>query len=180
MTRTPSSPSRNGRYDSHNALDIILSLTRTSKVGYLRDIRRLTVALSRARLGLYIVGRREVFEGCYELREAFQMLLKRPDKLALVTGELWPSKRILAEESGQDVPGEAVMENAEHLGQYVSDMTSTRVEQLRAERGLPDGAALAQALPQGDVMATIDEGGEEGEGSADAEVPVDGFEAEEG
>ena len=41
---------------------MILSLTRTSRVGYLRDIRRLTVALSRARFGLYILGRREVFE----------------------------------------------------------------------------------------------------------------------
>src|SRR3954453_16902003 len=79
------------------AVDIILSLTRTSRVGYLRDIRRLTVTLSRARLGLYILGRRDVFEACFELREAFELLLARPDKLSLVTGELWPSSRVLAE-----------------------------------------------------------------------------------
>ena len=84
------------------SLDIILSLTRTTKVGYLRDIRRLTVALSRARLGLYIVGRREVFEACYELRDAFRLLLGRPDKLVLVTGEMWPSERVLADEADDD------------------------------------------------------------------------------
>ncbi|CAK7201249.1 hypothetical protein SEUCBS139899_003952 [Sporothrix eucalyptigena] len=122
---------------------IILSLTRTSRVGYLRDIRRLTVALSRARLGLYVLGRREIFEACYELREAFQILLQRPDKLALVTGELWPSKRVIAEENkaaaGGTLENEVAMENVEHLGQYVFEMTKTRQHQLRA--GAPTAAA---------------------------------------
>lgn len=148
-------------------------------MGYLRDVRRLTVALSRARLGLYILGRREVFEGCFELREAFQLLLQRPDKLTLVTGELWPSKRILAEEAGQEVPGEAVMENVEHIGQYVAEMTNTRLEQLRAEGGLPKDAALPQQDGGDAGMGKIDEDNEEDEGAADAEAPTDGFEVEE-
>jgi len=129
---------------------IILSLTRTSRVGYLRDIRRLTVALSRARLGLYILGRREVFESCYELRQAFELLLRRPDRLALVTGELWPSERILAEEVNAEVPGEAIMEGVEHLGQYVFEMTTTRAKQLRAERGLSDEVPMATEAIQED------------------------------
>jgi intron-binding protein aquarius len=94
----------------------------------LRDIRRLTVALSRARLGLYILGRREVFESCFELRHAFDILLQRPDKLMLVTGELFPSSRVLNDEEGV-VPGEAQMENVEHLGQYVYEMTNSKVQQ---------------------------------------------------
>ena len=162
--------------------DIILSLTRTSRVGYLRDIRRLTVALSRARLGLYILGRREVFESCYELREAFELLLQRPDKLSLVTGELWPSERILADEAGKEglLPGEAVMESVEHIGQYVYEMTNTRIKQLKEERGgLPGDGALpeegAAAQEAGDEMQeVVDEEAEEEE-----EVRVEGFEAEE-
>ncbi|KAI0597645.1 P-loop containing nucleoside triphosphate hydrolase protein [Biscogniauxia sp. FL1348] len=117
---------------------IILSLTRTARVGYLRDIRRLTVALSRARLGLYILGRREVFEACYELRPAFELLLQRPDKLALVTGEMWPSQRVQAEEEGATVPGEAVMEGVEHFGQYVYEMSVVKIKQVRSELGLPE------------------------------------------
>ncbi|KAH8683151.1 DEAD helicases superfamily protein-like protein [Tricladium varicosporioides] len=116
---------------------VILSLTRTSRVGFMRDIRRLTVGFSRARLGLYILGRREVFESCFELRQMFDILMQRPDKLQLVTGELWPSRRILSSE-GQDVPGQSQMENVEHLGQYVFEMTNAKVQQLRAERGLPE------------------------------------------
>lgn len=117
--------------------DVILSLTRTAHIGYLRDVRRLTVALSRARLGLYVLGSRHVFESCIELRQAFDILLKRPDKLMLVTGELWPSSRILSEEEGKSVPGEAQMEGVEHLGQYVFEMTNSKVQQLRTQRGLP-------------------------------------------
>jgi intron-binding protein aquarius len=33
---------------------IILSLVRTRAIGHLRDVRRLVVAMSRARLGLYV------------------------------------------------------------------------------------------------------------------------------
>ncbi|PKS06800.1 hypothetical protein jhhlp_006875 [Lomentospora prolificans] len=115
---------------------IILSLTRTRKVGYLRDVRRMTVALSRARLGLYVLGRKEIFEACYELRPAFEQLLNRPDKLMLVTGELWPSKRILAteQEAGGAVEGEVVMEGVQHLGQYVFEMTKTKMREFE-EKG---------------------------------------------
>lgn len=123
-------------------------MTRTSRVGYLRDIRRLTVALSRARLGIYILGRRDIFEACYELKPAFELLLQRPDKLTLVTGEMWPSERVLAEEVAQGentVAGEAVMEGVEHLGQYVFEMTSAKVQQLRAEQGLPNAQVVEVA-----------------------------------
>lgn len=115
-------------------VDIILSLTRTSRVGYLRDVRRMTVALSRARLGLYILGRREVFEACPELRPAFDLLLQRPDKLMLVTGEMFPTGRD-AMEGDSIVEGEAVMEGVEHLGQYVFEMTNTKAQQLQADQG---------------------------------------------
>lgn len=36
---------------------VLLSLVRTRSVGHLRDVRRLVVAMSRARLGMYIFGR---------------------------------------------------------------------------------------------------------------------------
>lgn len=107
------------------------------------------MALSRARLGLYIVGRRDVFETCYELRSAFELLLQRPDKLVLSTGEMWPSSRVLAEEEGKTAPNEAVMEGVEHLGQFVYEMTVAKIKQLRAEQGLPEeeGASEAKLQP---------------------------------
>jgi intron-binding protein aquarius len=135
--------------NSANNTDVILSLTRTSRVGYLRDVRRLTVALSRARLGLYILGRREVFESCFELHEAFDILFLRPDKLKLVTGELWPSKRASSEEKGKEIPGETTMEGVEHLGQYVYEMTNARVTQLRVEQGLTGDAKPVFAAGSG-------------------------------
>jgi intron-binding protein aquarius len=106
----------------------------------------MTVALSRARLGLYILGRREVFEACPELRPAFDLLLQRPDKLMLVTGELFPTDRD-AMEGDSPVEGEAAMEGVEHLGQYVFEMTNTRVKQLQAEQG---GAGVPEAIIEED------------------------------
>lgn len=101
-----------------------MSLTRTHRVGYLRDIRRLTVALSRARLGLYVLGRRAVFETCHELREAFSRLLtNRPDKLMVVTGEMFGATSRLVHDDAQAIE----ITGVEHLGLYVYEMTKAKI-----------------------------------------------------
>ncbi|QIW95173.1 hypothetical protein AMS68_000691 [Peltaster fructicola] len=119
---------------------VILSLVRTKGPGYLRDLRRLTVALSRARLGLYVLGRREVFESSLELRDAFEVLLQRSNKLEVVTGEMWPAQRAV------DAEVESVtMDGVEHLGQYVFEMTQAKVKALQGGQGM-----LPPAAPQQD------------------------------
>jgi len=142
-------------WDAYWIVDVILSLTRTSRVGYLRDIRRLTVALSRARLGLYILGRREVFESCYELKEAFDRLSKRPDKLSFVTGETFPTQRLLDDE----VEG-TEMEGVEHLGQYVYEITQAKIASLKAESGRHDGMQTITEAPAEDFEMGEAEGDE--------------------
>merc|ERR1712110_1311878 len=62
---------------------VIISLVRTQHVGHLRDVRRLVVTMSRARLGLYVFGRFSLFENCFELTPVFSRLAKRPLKLGL-------------------------------------------------------------------------------------------------
>ncbi len=114
---------------------VILSLTRTKGVGYLRDVRRLTVALSRARLGLYILGRRELFETCYEMKPAMERLGQRPDKLTVTTGEMFPCTRGLEDEAeGTE------MEGVEHLGQYVFEMTQAKVKAMGGQVAIAEGA----------------------------------------
>ncbi|KAE8373213.1 P-loop containing nucleoside triphosphate hydrolase protein [Aspergillus bertholletiae] len=119
---------------------VILSLTRTRTVGYLRDVRRLTVALSRARLGLYILGRREVFESCYELKPAFDLLFQRPDKLMLAASEMFPTTRLLDDEV-QGTP----MEGVEHLGQYVFEMTQAKLKDMGEQ-----DIVVEDAIPNGE------------------------------
>ena len=53
---------------------ILLSLVRTKAVGHLRDVRRLVVAMSRARLGLYVFARVALFQNCFELTPAFSVV----------------------------------------------------------------------------------------------------------
>ena len=59
-------------------------------MGHLRDVRRLVVAMSRARFGLYVFCRRSLFEQCYKLQPTFLLLLQRPDCLALNLDETTP------------------------------------------------------------------------------------------
>ncbi|XP_029585739.1 RNA helicase aquarius isoform X2 [Salmo trutta] len=68
---------------------IILSLVRTRAVGHLRDVRRLVVAMSRSRLGLYIFGRVSLFQNCFELTPAFNQLTARPMKLHIRPNEYY-------------------------------------------------------------------------------------------
>lgn len=105
---------------------IILSLVRTTRPGYLRDLRRLTVALSRARLGLYILGRRSVFENGAEFQQAFALPLARPSNLMLTVDEMHPTTRLLT----ADVPA-TEMVGVEHLGQYVFEMTNAKLAMMQ-------------------------------------------------
>ena len=68
---TPAKIATTDKFQGQQNDYILLSLVRTKAVGHLRDVRRLVVAMSRARLGLYVFGRRELFEPCVELRPTF-------------------------------------------------------------------------------------------------------------
>uniref|UniRef100_A0A8C4R663 RNA helicase aquarius n=1 Tax=Eptatretus burgeri TaxID=7764 RepID=A0A8C4R663_EPTBU len=70
---------------------ILLSLVRTKVVGHLRDVRRLVVAMSRARLGLYVLARVPLFQNCFELTPAFRILTARPLRLHLVPSQTYPT-----------------------------------------------------------------------------------------
>ena len=159
--------------EAHRYPDIILSLVRTTRPGYLRDVRRLTVALSRARLGLYILGRRSVFEQCPELKPAFEILFQRPDKLQLATGEMFPTQRGI-----NDKAESSEMDSVEHLGQYVYEMTQAKVKALREE-----GRQLAQLEEENPVRVGSDEEDDEDDGGVavkdedddeDGYIPLDG------
>jgi intron-binding protein aquarius len=121
-----------------------------------------------------------VFEACYELRDAFKLLFERPDKLVLMTGELWPSARVLADEPAdaqETMPGQAVMESVEHIGQYVYQMTTEKVAQLRVDQGLPE-EDLAMA-PIEDAEQDMGPIPEEDQESLEEETQGQTFEAEE-
>jgi intron-binding protein aquarius len=106
---------------------IILSLVRTESVGHLRDIRRLVVAVSRSRLGLYVLCRHELFGACHELVPTFQQLLEsRPSKLQLLLDENYPTDR----PHGVEVPSEKIfeVEDLTQLGTMVFQMQEQLIQ----------------------------------------------------
>ena len=142
---------------------IILSLTRTTRPGFLRSVRRMTVAFSRARLGLYVLGRREILEQCPELGEFVKRLcpddrypttaaaaattatgeesMQTRDTLSLVTNELFRPhfKNPASARKVADKVDAVQMVSVEHLGQYVFEMTKARVDALKREGNGPAG-----------------------------------------
>ena len=138
---------------------IILSLVRTKTVGHLRDVRRLVVAVSRARLGLYIFGRSSVFRYCHELRPAFDRMLKRPQQLHLLPNEEYPSVRSIMD----PVPKEKVkiIESMPEMLEFVfnfyaikiEDWKKTRpqfLEQIFSQNKKPDEAMETEVVQEGD------------------------------
>jgi len=103
---------------------ILLSLVRTKHVGHLRDVRRLVVALSRAKLGLYVFCRKANFERCGDLQHSLELLAKNGDgKLELVTGEGYGA---VERKSGEE-PEEGkkfVCDSLVSLGRVVHDLQS--------------------------------------------------------
>jgi len=112
------------RYQGQQNDYILLSLVRTKTVGHLRDVRRLVVAMSRARLGLYVFCRKGLFENCYELTPTFAHFIQRPDKLQLVQGENHPTTRKIG-----DSATSFQVESVVHMGELVADLQKKFVEQ---------------------------------------------------
>jgi len=90
------------RYQGQQNDYILLSLVRTGTVGHIRDIRRLVVAMSRSRFGLYIFGRTKLYTNCYELSNTFNILLQKSTKLILVKNETYGSP--ITRKIGDQVP----------------------------------------------------------------------------
>ena len=58
-----------------------------------RDVRRLVVAMSRARLGLYIFARVSLFQNCFELTPVFNQLTARPMQLHIRPHEYYSQEQ---------------------------------------------------------------------------------------
>jgi len=116
------------QYQGQQSDYIILSLVRTESVGHLRDIRRLVVAVSRSRLGLYVLCRQSLFSSCQDLKKTFDLLAARPSKLQLVLGETFPTERRI----GDEIPADKIfeVEDTAHLGSMVHEMQQEILQSL--------------------------------------------------
>ncbi|EFN59246.1 hypothetical protein CHLNCDRAFT_29663 [Chlorella variabilis] len=146
---------------------VLLSLVRTNHFGHLRDVRRLVVAMSRARLGLYVFGRANLFSNCYELQPTFSQLLARPLQLALVPGEHYGhcSRKLDA------VPPVQLVSGVEQMAGIVQFMCQQWEEaaaawaRSSAVQGGSDVAAVAAGAVEQALHATAPAGeGQEGDG----------------
>ena len=96
----------------------------------LRDVRRLVVALSRARLGLYILGCVPLFNRCYELRQSFRLLLRKPTQLELLPNETFDMEnRRLADEPPTTQCVQIV--DTVHMSHFVAEFYKSNIELLK-------------------------------------------------
>ncbi|XP_050234237.1 uncharacterized protein LOC126682560 [Mercurialis annua] len=158
---------------------ILLSFVRTRFVGHIRDVRRLVVAMSRARLGLYVFCRRSLFEQCYELQPTFQLLLQRPDRLALNLNEVTPYTERHVEDVGQPY----LVSSIEEVDHIVTDRMN-RIYQSRlnyqfeqhmpysSDVGVPANGAVHGILPESEE--TKETGGIKSDQNGDLPSRVNG------
>ena len=110
---------------------ILLSLVRTRAVGHLRDVRRLVVATSRARLGLYVFARASLFANCFELTPTFRLLLQRPTDLRLLPDETYRTDRH-ANRQEEDVSpdGALVIHDMPQMATFAYELYRKKVEAI--------------------------------------------------
>ncbi|KAM3718101.1 RNA helicase aquarius [Dirofilaria immitis] len=107
---------------------IILSLVRTKNIGHIRDVRRLVVALSRARLGLYVLGRVSLFQNCLEIATAFQRLCKYPQKLMIIPHETYLKCR----KNGELPTSKPIeIQDTVHMSRFVHQFYMSNMEQMK-------------------------------------------------
>lgn len=115
------------QFQGQQADYVLLSLVRTRTVGHLRDVRRLIVALSRARLGVYVFCRSNTFKSCKEIAPSFDLLLKRPTQLQLIENEEYGScKREL---DAKKSPKPKVIKDVVEMGSFVFEMSKEKLNQ---------------------------------------------------
>ncbi|TPP40894.1 Intron-binding protein aquarius [Fasciola gigantica] len=142
---TPSKITTVDRFQGQQNDYILVSLVRTRIVGHLRDVRRLVVALSRARLGLYIFARIDQFATCPELKPAFDRLLNlhgpgapKPFQLHLTPWEPWIDPRSAVASSTQRIQTDlltqapVVIKDMVEMTTYVHNLYEERVNALMA------------------------------------------------
>lgn len=102
---------------------ILLSLTRSKSIGFMRDVRRMIVALSRARLGCYIFGRRQLFKDEIELAKCFEKMVgfQVGEGLDIVSGEFFGKVTRKASDKGGS-SNVAIVKDIDTMNQLVASM----------------------------------------------------------
>lgn len=134
---------------------ILLSLVRTKAVGHLRDVRRLVVAMSRARLGLYIFGRVSLFRNCFELQPVFNILLSRPMQLQLLPTETYPAERLIDDKITDET---TTIDNMSTMADFVYKMYMEKVNAMKEQ--METMKALYDKMPREEQS---DSDGEDGD-----------------
>jgi len=110
------------KYQGSQNKYILLSLVRTKSIGYLRDIRRLIVGLSRQKFGLYIFGRFNLFIQCYQLKNSFTILENKPTQLHLIKHETFPTTRLATETTNINKDNIMIIQDVNDMMRLVSTM----------------------------------------------------------
>eukprot|EP01029_Cantina_marsupialis_P007120 TRINITY_DN1785_c0_g2_i1.p1 TRINITY_DN1785_c0_g2~~TRINITY_DN1785_c0_g2_i1.p1 ORF type:complete len:1334 (+),score=432.24 TRINITY_DN1785_c0_g2_i1:119-4120(+) len=106
---------------------IMLSLVRSKTVGHLRDIRRLVVAMSRAKLGLYIFGQKKLFSQCLELAPTMKQFVQ-PNTMEIMLNETYPTERPV-----EKTDSSVSMKSLEQLGLLTKQMYDQLLRQLKSQ-----------------------------------------------
>ncbi|GAN09003.1 intron-binding protein aquarius [Mucor ambiguus] len=128
---TPAAIETVDKYQGQQNDYVLLSLVRTKAVGHIRDIRRLIVAMSRAKFGLYVFCNKALFENCYELEPVMKQLNNRPCTLQLVDNEEYPSER-----SSDNTENVIDIAHVEDMGQLVYKKSQVQLKSQADELAL--------------------------------------------
>lgn len=104
----------------------------------------MVVAMSRARLGLYVFARVALFSNCFELTPSFRQLTSRPTQLHLFPAEKYPPRT-----ERPNLQPQVTVQDMPHMHQFVYDMYVDIVQRMNKEEQL-----RMQSLPKPEMTST--------------------------
>jgi intron-binding protein aquarius len=124
---------------------ILISLVRTKAVGHIRDVRRLVVAMSRSRYGLYVFGKLSVFENCFELAPVLNLFIQRPLDLCLEPHEDLESGGTTV---GEDRVPSLRVTDLKQMWSVLQNQMQNQFKGLQTSQGAPaSGGKKKEAVP---------------------------------
>lgn len=121
------------KYQGQQSDYVLLSLVRTNQIGHFRDVRRMTVALSRARLGLYVFCREDIFANCYDISQGFSRLAKNGSVLELYPSETFSTSRKVDDTSKDPVSVSDYSEMSQIVEELHQQKSQDEVDKMEQE-----------------------------------------------
>ena len=138
------------RYQGQQNDFVIISLVRTKNYGFIKDQRRFVVAMSRARLGLYVLGNLKLWGNCKDISVAIQLFKQRPTEFLEILPQETAPQCYLRKVGENNLESTKVLNiySYRELYKVIEGLVSVELKEARLNDETPKTDIVAEFRPE--------------------------------